>query len=113
MSQGGEDIPINVQRFLSGQLKDVWTLNWVLAVYLNRGYYIYPISSQIQNIGCDGTGMHCNTTRQFDNFCMDKKVERLPEDIFLNEGLIDNYNGFFGKPNKRNKRSVSWTRVYS
>ena len=51
LKQGGPDIPESVQKFLNGQPRDIWTLNWVLAVYLNRGYYIYPTVSQIQNVG--------------------------------------------------------------
>jgi len=100
INQGGTDIPQNVQKLINGEIKDVWTLNWVLSVYLNKGYYIYPTFSQIRNIGFDGTGLHCGETHKFDNFCVDYKPRRFPDDIVINEGLINNYNDYFGNPNK-------------
>lgn len=96
INQGGSDMPGMVQRFIAGQLKDVWTLNWVLTVYLKKGYYIYPIASQIQNIGCDGSGLHSGASHHFDNFCDDKEIKRLPDNVIVNQGLIDNYNNYFG-----------------
>ncbi len=101
INQGGTDIPQNVQKLINGEIKDVWTLNWVLSVYLNKGYYIYPTFSQIRNIGFDGTGLHCGETHKFDNFCVDYKPRRFPDDIIINEGLINNYNDYFGNPNKK------------
>jgi glycosyltransferase involved in cell wall biosynthesis len=98
ITQGGTDIPDNVRKLLNGQLRDVWTLNWVLAVYLNKGYYIYPTTSQIRNIGLDGTGIHCDVSEKFNNSCADKKIITLPDDVIVNQDLIDNYNSFFAKP---------------
>jgi peptidoglycan/xylan/chitin deacetylase (PgdA/CDA1 family)/SAM-dependent methyltransferase len=103
INQGGPDISGNVEKLLCGQLKDVWTLNWVLSVYLNNGYYIYPTISQIQNIGCDGTGLHCGTTRHFENFCDDKEIKRLPDYLIVNQDLVNNYNSFFGQPKREPK----------
>lgn len=110
INQGGSDIPGMVQRFIAGQLKDVWTLNWVLSVYLNHGYYIYPIHSQIDNIGLDGTGVHCVKTTKFSNPDIDIELKRLPDRIIINEHLIDNYNNYFGNPKKTQKPPV-YTRI--
>ena len=96
LTQGGADIPGNVQRMLNGDLKDVWTLNWVLTVYLNKGYYIYPTVSHIDNIGLDGSGIHCGKSNQFATVFADRSPKHFPEDIIINEALINNYKRFFG-----------------
>ena len=103
ITQGGADIPGSVRALLSGQLKDVWTLNWVLSVYLKGGCYIYPTTSHIRNVGLDGTGVHCGTARHFDNPCPGRAAARFPDRIILNEALIDNYNSYFGGPAKSAK----------
>ncbi len=99
LKQGGPDIPESVQKFLSGQPRDIWTLNWVLAVYLNRGYYIYPTISQIQNIGFDGSGVHFGRSKsKFDYIAPDTPIVRYPAQPVLADQLIAHYNSFFGGP---------------
>jgi glycosyltransferase involved in cell wall biosynthesis len=94
--QGGGDIPASVHRHLAGELRDVWTLNWVLATYLNRAYYIYPTVSHIKNIGCDGTGVHCGKTSAFESEIATHPPRRFPEQVELYPPLIRNYNAIFG-----------------
>ncbi len=97
LKQGGPDIPESVQKFLNGQPRDIWTLNWVLAVYLNRGYYIYPTVSQIQNVGLDGSGVHFGRSKsKFDYVAPDQPVARFPDQPVLADELIEHYNSFFG-----------------
>ena len=80
---------------LSGELNDVWTLNWVLTVYLNNGFYIYPTISHIDNIGLDGSGVHCGKSNLFATVFADKAPEYFPENIIINEALINNYKRYF------------------
>ncbi|UCG46527.1 MAG: glycosyltransferase [Phycisphaerales bacterium] len=103
ITQGGADIPAAVRALLSGQLKDVWTLNWVLSVYLKGGCYVYPTTPHIQNVGLDGTGVHCGTARHVDNPCPAREPRRFPDTIILNKALIGNYNSYFGGPAKSAK----------
>ncbi|WP_243370205.1 glycosyltransferase [Geotalea sp. SG265] len=96
LCRGGVDVPANILRFLQGELKDVWTLNWLLSVYINNGYYIYPTASHIDNIGCDGTGVHCGATDRFSTQFATKPAAFMPENIVFNEELIAHYNSYFG-----------------
>ncbi len=99
LTQGGPDIPESVQKFLNGQPRDIWTLNWVLSVYLHRGYYVYPMISQIQNIGFDGSGIHFGRSKsKFDYAAPDQPIVRYPDQPVLAEELIRHYNSFFGGP---------------
>jgi|GEM_PF-653478 len=108
LSQGGNDIPIAVERFLKGQLKDVWTLNWVLSVYLNNGYYIYPTRSHIDNVGMDGTGLHCGKTDKYNSPCATAKPERYPGEVVIDAGIIDNFKGYYKADAEQSRRATTF-----
>lgn len=61
LAQGGADILDFLGEYLEGNLKDVWSLPWLVNVYLRKGLYAYPVRSLIQNIGLDGSGSHGET----------------------------------------------------
>ena len=95
LTQGGNDVPVMIRQFLSGQLKDVWTLNWLVTVYINKGYYIYPTFSHIKNIGMDGSGVHCGHTAKFNTIYGGKKATRFPEDIILDQTILNNFRIYY------------------
>jgi GT2 family glycosyltransferase/Flp pilus assembly protein TadD/glycosyltransferase involved in cell wall biosynthesis len=98
LEQGGDDVPHMLRQIINGQLKDVWTLNWVLSVYLNKGYYIYPTRSHIENIGMDGSGVHCNKTKKFTPDIADSKPVRFPDGILFNEQIYKNFRTYYDVP---------------
>jgi FkbM family methyltransferase len=106
LTQGGTDIPISIEKFLKGQLKDVWTLNWVLSVYINGGVYIYPTRSHIRNIGMDSTGLHCGKTDKYDSPCSDIRPTRYPEDVFLDERIMENFKNYYQSTAERSERPL-------
>jgi len=83
LNQGGNNIPPGVRNKIVHPEWNVWTLNWVLTVYLNRAQFIYPIVSQTKNIGNDGSGVHTNIhhTDTFPVSDEEMDLVRLPEDI--------------------------------
>lgn len=98
LTQGGADIPVSLHNQLAGAPKDVWTLNWVVSVYLKGGYYVYPTVSHIENIGCDGTGVNSGATDLFASPVADRAATRFPPDVVLDYDMINNYNRYFGGP---------------
>lgn len=99
LTQGGADIPSQVQRVLGGH--DAWTLNWVLATYLNGGCYVYPTRSHVQNIGFDGSGTNFGTSRcRFENSTSSCRPMRYPADVVINHDLINHYNSYFRPKSK-------------
>lgn len=49
-------------KMLESQLRgeiNSWAIRWYLSVFLLKGLVLYPPYSLIQNIGFDGSGMHC------------------------------------------------------
>lgn len=45
---------------------DSWGVYWALSVIENEGICINPYDSLVQNIGLDGTGVHCGITNRFE-----------------------------------------------
>lgn len=54
-----------LQQHAAGQM-DVWGVRWYASMFLKGGLCLYPTESLVQNIGMDGSGMHCNTSTRFD-----------------------------------------------
>lgn len=93
--QGGSDIPYILNSVLEGSTKDVWTLNWLLTVYLNRGHFIYPTVSQIENIGMDGTGVHCGATEKYRTRLADREACRFPDRVVTDADLLANFRKYY------------------
>lgn len=45
---------------------DVWGVRWYAAMFAAQGLCLYPSQSLVQNIGMDGSGMHCTASSRFD-----------------------------------------------
>jgi glycosyltransferase involved in cell wall biosynthesis/SAM-dependent methyltransferase len=100
LAQGGDDIPDMLKDMSKGVLRDVWTLNWVVSVYLQRGYFIYPTRSHIENIGMDGSGIHCGATRRFVTSISDVRPSRFPTDVILHEGIHASFRRYYDRKKK-------------
>jgi hypothetical protein len=45
---------------------DVWGVRWYASMFVAGGLCLYPGRSLVENIGMDGTGMHCGRSSDFD-----------------------------------------------
>ena len=43
---------------IDGNIK-TWAIKWFTSIYINEGYCLYSKTSLVQNIGFDGSGIHC------------------------------------------------------
>jgi hypothetical protein len=83
---------------LQGHVKDVWTLNWVLTVYLRGGQFLYPMVSHIDNIGMDGTGVHCGKTDKYATLLADRPALRFPDRIAPDPAVLARFRSFYDLP---------------
>lgn len=62
---------------------DAWDIYWTLHVFENNGICVNPYEALIQNIGLDGSGVHCGVDKRFwVELCRETKHEFiLPDDI--------------------------------
>ena len=73
--------------------QDIWSLSWTLTHYLDNSLILYPSHSYIDNIGFDGTGVHCSTTSIFKTNKKSKKCI-LPKKVKFNLQNETKYNSF-------------------
>lgn len=96
LNQGGTDVPGMIQRYVQGRL-NAWSTGWLLAVYLRRGYCIYPVESHVQNIGFDGSGVHCGTTSRFNSPICQRKPSRFPDKVILHAPIVKRVKEFYSR----------------
>ncbi len=58
---------------------DSWAIRWYLSVFLAEGLVLFPKKSLIQNIGFDGTGVHCGKASPQAPVDTDFRVGGFPE----------------------------------
>lgn len=94
LTQGGANMPVIVEAALKGRI-DAWTPNWVLTLLLNRGLCVHPTRSHINNIGFDGSGVHCRVDQRFDSPLATSPSERFPVYPHLYEPIVDHVRGYY------------------
>lgn len=95
LDQGGNDIKFSIEGMLQGHVKDVWTLPWVLSVYVKGGCFAYPTVSHIDNIGMDGSGVHCGKTDKYLTDLAESPATRFPDQAYLDPDMIARFRSFY------------------
>src|SRR5262249_47266718 len=62
---GGDDLLPMLRLQMSGKL-DSWAIRFDFAHAVNAAFCLHPVRSLIQNIGFDGTGVHCSVGNDYD-----------------------------------------------
>lgn len=68
---------------------DSWAIRFYSSMFLNKGFFLFPNKSLVQNIGFDNSGTHCKTDDFFSEINIHNgeiKVE--PIDLKLNQKLV-------------------------
>jgi len=90
-NKGGNDL----SRMLINQVQkgiDTWDIQWCYHNFKHNRLTIYPIISYVENIGMDGTGIHCGKTSGFKNdFLNMNKVVKFPERIEIDKNILKNF----------------------
>ncbi len=51
-----------------------WAIRWYASAFLKDKLTLYPGRTLVQNIGYDGSGMHCRKTNRFNNELYNYKI---------------------------------------
>jgi hypothetical protein len=95
----GNDCEVTVLNNIKG-LNDSWAVYWALHVIENSGICINPYKSLIDNIGMDGSGVHCGVTERFqveiaDGFHKEFLLPEKPEILETTEkAFVELYGGY-------------------
>ena len=83
----------NNEKIIQGK-EDIWSLSWTMTHYLKNSLILYPPKSIIDNIGFDGTGVHCVKTKVFKTKPLKQYNIKLPNKVILNIKNNISYNQF-------------------
>lgn len=93
----GQDLEEALVSNLRGSA-DSWAVFWALNVISKEGICINPYESFINNIGMDGSGVHCGVTDRFEvkNIDEKKKTFCLPDKIEVSEDVRRVFASLYG-----------------
>ena len=84
---GGEDMMRMLKRDAYGEI-DAGDVKMMYAQFLSGQYTIYPSKSLVQNIGHDGTGIHCIKSDRFNVTLSDKMSFQLPDEPMIDPSIV-------------------------
>ena len=89
LRSGGHDIPRMVDADVHGRI-DALDVKIMYQQALHEWYTVYPRKSLVQNIGHDGSGLHCCATDRFNNHELWGKLceFKFPEQITLDKRIV-------------------------
>jgi hypothetical protein len=94
---GGDDLTEMLKSQMEGKI-DSWSIRWCYAHYKNNALCVYPVKSFINNIGYDGSGIHCG-----------KEIKN----VFFNDALnLNNSISFISNVEIDNSIMVEFRKVF-
>ncbi len=63
-ARGGDDLQQMLGMQMAGEL-DSWSIGFDYAHYKHDAFCVHPVVSKVQNIGFDGTGVHCDYSEDY------------------------------------------------
>lgn len=94
-NKGGDDMTDMLIKQMEGKL-DSWAIRWCYTLFKNNSYCIYPTRSYIDNIGMDGSGVHCGESSRYVQEDLSLTVSKaLPWSIVVDERILTNFQKIF------------------
>ena len=99
VDRAGKDLYPMLKSQIEGNL-DSWSIFWTINIIKNNGLCINPINSRINNIGHDGSGIHCSLNNRYNVKIKTINNAKIifPDNIELNKQLIKKYRDFRVEP---------------
>ena len=88
---------LNYYQMLKAQVDkriDSWAVRFYVSMYLDRGVFLFPNISLLQNIGFDGSGIHCNkddSNMYYLTLNKDVKVVIAKKNVRIDSKIIKNF----------------------
>jgi FkbM family methyltransferase len=78
-------------------INDSWAVRWYASIFLNDGLCLHPNKSLVNNIGHDGTGVHCNNTDIFKIDDLSKSIDVTNIPLKENKQARESVKNFYKK----------------
>ncbi len=85
---GGDDLTDMLIAQKEGRI-DSWSIRWTLSHFMNNALSVYPVFSYVDNIGLDGSGVHCRADdSQRVDLSRARREVRFPENAKVNKAVM-------------------------
>ena len=94
-ARGGNDLPGMLKLQMEGKI-DSWAIRFDYAHHRQNAFCLHAVRSKIQNIGFDGTGVHCGTSDEY-KVELDTEDRRfsLPPDLEADPAMLRIFDARF------------------
>ncbi|MCF7820264.1 MAG: glycosyltransferase [Candidatus Pacebacteria bacterium] len=100
-NKGGNDMSNMLISQMNNRI-DSWAIRWCYHHFINRAYCVYPIKSYINNIGHDGSGIHCRSQNKFKNINLNNNASlKIPKTIQPNNKINKRFKKVYNKNYKK------------
>lgn len=96
-NKGGNDMTRMLKQQMDSRI-DSWAIRWCYTLFKNDGLCVYPVESYVDNIGHDGSGIHCGrfSINKYKNYSLNKTSKIiLPNKITLDSQIIKSFKNVF------------------
>jgi len=96
---GGEDMSSMLIKQMDGEL-DSWAIRWCYTLFKYNAFCVYPRISYVNNIGHDGSGVHCGKSKvnRYENCYLNMNSDLiLPDVIVLDKKVMKNFQKVYKK----------------
>ncbi|MFL5729962.1 MAG: glycosyltransferase [Cytophagaceae bacterium] len=90
---------------------DSWAIRWYASAFLKGKFTLYPGKSLVQNIGFDGSGVHCEPNEYYNQ---NNSVDFLPVskiEVVKSQAGFEAFYHFFKKSQPVKKKKSFWTKI--
>ena len=96
----GSDATPMLKSQMEGKI-DSWAIRWEFCMFKHNAYCLRPVYSLVNNIGLDGTGVHCGKTDAseitYKLYNKNKYKINLPTKPLINSTLEKNFKNFYDR----------------
>lgn len=103
---GGKDMLMMLKAVAHGRL-DAGDVVAMYTQFLEDQYTLYPTQSLVQNIGMDGTGVHCDDTDYFDAPLSSKTSFCLPDRLIVDPRIVELHRQYWDYRYKKIHHGIS------
>ena len=77
----------------AGQI-DTWAIYWYASIFRRNGLCVGPTESLVQNIGFDGSGVHCRNSKTMQVAISSRSIHKMPSTMVEDEETVDRIRKF-------------------
>jgi hypothetical protein len=94
--RGGDDVPGLLKYQMDGKI-DSWSIRFNYCHFVCDCYNVRPVKTLVENIGFDGSGVHCGNIKKLDDSLHDDFCPRL-SNVLLNKKILNNFANVSKEP---------------